>query len=124
MYTANQNFDAMLEARITSNSRTLQDSVRDFTQQYLLTFRRGQDNPDGVYKAVNIIVDRAIIEATLDFTGDNESMAARLLGMSRGTLRQRREQFGHYAGKQMQKRGTRKKKALVNKSTMREATQE
>ena len=40
-------------------------------------------------------VDRVLLPAVLEFTDDNQFQAARILGLSRQTLRQRLRNIGH-----------------------------
>jgi Fis family transcriptional regulator len=52
-----------------------------------------------VYKRFLRETEEGIFEAVLNYTEGNESRTSRILGISRGTLRQRRKLFGHYQKK-------------------------
>lgn len=50
--------------------------------------------PQELYELVVSQVEHALLEATLIQTGQNQSKAAEILGISRGTLRTRMKLFG------------------------------
>jgi len=49
---------------------------------------------DDLYELVLTQVERPLLECALRHTGDNQSRAAELLGVSRGTLRARLKKYG------------------------------
>lgn len=49
---------------------------------------------EGRYDHLKRIFDHAVIETALRMTGGNQSQAARLLGMNRGTFRKKRKPDG------------------------------
>lgn len=77
-----------------TNPVSLRDSVQFTVQNYLATV--GGKHINNLHELVVNEVERALIERVLDYTDGNESRTAKILGISRGTLRQRRKQFGHY----------------------------
>jgi Fis family transcriptional regulator len=47
-----------------------------------------------LYDIVIAEVEEPLLQTVMRITGNNQSLAARLLGLSRGTLRKKLEQFG------------------------------
>jgi len=72
----------------------LRETVQSVVQQHLAS--ASSKSITNLYDIVITEMEKALIERVLDYTGGNESRAAKILGISRGTLRQRRKQFGHY----------------------------
>lgn len=70
----------------------LKELVRKQIEQY---FRElDGEVPQELYELVVGQVEHALLEATLVQTGQNQSKAAEILGISRGTLRTRMKLFG------------------------------
>ncbi len=70
--------------------------LRDATAQALDTYFRhlnGHD-PGELYNLVLHEVEQPLFEAVLDFTGGNQSQAAAILGINRGTLRKKLRAYG------------------------------
>ena len=64
------------------------DSVRD----YLRTMA-GESVSD-LYEMVLSEVEAPLLERVLDYTGNNQSRAAAMLGLNRGTLRKKLRKYG------------------------------
>jgi len=79
------------EAR-ASHAFSLQESVQHTLQQYI-TNLDGQ-SPSNLYELVLKEVEKPLLEMVLKFTGDNQSKAAIILGISRGTLRKKMAIYG------------------------------
>lgn len=75
----------------------LKDCVRHVVEQHIASFQ-GKNISD-LYDLIIGDMEQALIERVLEYTGGNESRAAKILGISRGTLRQRRREYGHYESK-------------------------
>lgn len=75
------------EARTASTSQNLRDSVRKSLQQYFAQLD-GQ-TPANLYSLVLAEVEKPLIEMVLQLTNGNQSKAALVLGISRGTLRKK-----------------------------------
>jgi len=75
----------MLQAN--NNQLSLQESVNQSLQQYLTTLD-GQ-MPANLYNLVLAEVERPLLETVLKLTNGNQSKAAIVLGLSRGTLRKK-----------------------------------
>lgn len=75
---------------------SLRECVQRLVQRHLATM--GAKHTNNLYELVSLEMEQALIERVLDYTDGNESRTAKILGISRGTLRQRRKIFGHYDG--------------------------
>ncbi|PDH41885.1 MAG: DNA-binding transcriptional regulator Fis [OM182 bacterium MED-G24] len=83
-------------AAVSSSSgertETLGQSVTRAVQNYLGAME--EQRVDDLYELVLTQVERPLLECALRHTGDNQSRAAELLGVSRGTLRARLKKYG------------------------------
>lgn len=76
---------------MTLIKKPLNEHVRDVLKDYF-------DDLDGqlttnLYNLVINEVERPLLESVLDFTKNNQSTAAKILGVSRGTLRKKMQQY-------------------------------
>lgn len=65
----------------------LGNMAQDALQQYFRTLNGHK--PEGLYDLVIGEVERPLFKAVLDYTGGNQSLAASILGINRGTLRKK-----------------------------------
>ncbi|GAA3931568.1 DNA-binding transcriptional regulator Fis [Litoribacillus peritrichatus] len=72
--------------------QTLRDSVEKALQNYF-NHLDGQDVTD-VYDMVLSEVEAPLLDAVMTFTRDNQTKAAVMLGLNRGTLRKKLKQYG------------------------------
>ena len=70
----------------------LKELVRKHIDQYFEEL--DGEIPQDLYDLVISEVEHALLEATLYQSNNNQSKAAEMLGISRGTLRTRMKQFG------------------------------
>lgn len=70
-----------------SHALSLQESVNQTLQQYI-TKLDGQ-TPTNLYELVLAEVEKPLLEMVLKLTNNNQSKAAIILGISRGTLRKK-----------------------------------
>lgn len=75
------------EAKSLRNSHTLRKHTEHAMQQYFSTLNG--DKPTGVYDLVIGEVEEPLLRAVLDYTEGNQSQAAGVLGINRGTLRKK-----------------------------------
>ncbi len=70
--------------------------LRDATADALDTYFRHLNGhkPGELYALVLKEVEQPLFEAVLDFTGGNQSQAAEILGINRGTLRKKLKIYG------------------------------
>lgn len=52
------------------------------------------EQPTGLYDFVLTEIEPPLLQAVLDYTDQNQSLAAEILGMNRGTLRKKLKQYG------------------------------
>ncbi len=67
--------------------KTLVESVQHSVKDYLNTMDGSEVN--GLYDLVMTEVEAPLIACVLDFTNNNQSQAAAILGLNRGTLRRK-----------------------------------
>lgn len=77
---------------VAHKNQPLHDSVRQALESYF-TQLKGQA-PNNLYELVLAEVEVPLIEAVMEFTKGNQSRAAILLGLSRGTLRKKLKIYG------------------------------
>ena len=77
---------------VTHKNQPLHDSVRQALENYFLQLK-GQV-PNNLYEMVLAEVEMPLMEAVMDYTKGNQSRAAILLGISRGTLRKKLKIYG------------------------------
>jgi Fis family transcriptional regulator len=65
----------------------LSDSVKQSLDNYFAQLEGQQ--PSNVYQIVMELVELPLLLKVMDFTSNNQSRAAKLLGISRGTLRKK-----------------------------------
>lgn len=76
---------------MTKKSSALHDSVQQALTEYF-AFLDGQ-KPTRLYELVLTEVETALLETVLHKTKGNQSLAAEVLGINRGTLRKKLQQY-------------------------------
>lgn len=76
---------------LTQRNQPLHDSVRQALENYLSQLK---DNPSDLYQLIMAEVEAPLMECVMDYTKNNQSRAAILLGLSRGTLRKKLKEYG------------------------------
>lgn len=77
---------------VAHKNQPLHDSVRQALENYFVQLK-GQV-PSNLYELVLAEVEVPLIQAVMEFTRGNQSRAAILLGLSRGTLRKKLKIYG------------------------------
>lgn len=77
---------------LTQHNQPLHDSVRQSLENYLSQLK-GQV-PKNLYELILAEVEAPLMHAVMDYTKGNQSRAAIVLGLSRGTLRKKLKQYG------------------------------
>jgi Fis family transcriptional regulator len=77
---------------LTQKNQPLHDSVRQALENYL-THLKGE-LPANLYELILAEVEAPLLEAVMEYTKSNQSRAAIVLGLSRGTLRKKLKQYG------------------------------
>ena len=71
----------------------LRDLVRKRVQQYYRSVNQSGVHAKDVYQLIMEETEWPMIEATMEFTGYNQSRSARILGLNRGTFRKKLQQY-------------------------------
>lgn len=77
---------------LTQKNQPLHDSVRQSLENYLS--RLNGQLPSNLYELILAEVEAPLMEAVMEYTKGNQSRAAILLGLSRGTLRKKLKMYG------------------------------
>jgi len=77
---------------LVGDTQTLRDSVEKALESYFAQLD-GQPVTD-VYEMVLSEVEAPLLEVVMRYTKDNQTKAAVLLGLNRGTLRKKLKQYG------------------------------
>lgn len=77
---------------LTQKNQPLHDSVRQSLENYL-TQLKGQ-MPSNLYELILAEVEAPLMECVMEYTKNNQSRAAIVLGLSRGTLRKKLKMYG------------------------------
>lgn len=77
---------------VAHKNQPLHDSVRQALENYFMQLK-GQV-PQNLYEMVLAEVEVPLLEAVMAYTKENQSRAAILLGLSRGTLRKKLKIYG------------------------------
>lgn len=85
----------MTTQKVVAMESTIETSLREHVLQALERYfaHVGGDEPLGVHNLVLGEVESAVYEAIMKFTRGNQSKAAVLMGVSRGTLRTKLKQY-------------------------------
>ncbi len=75
------------ELKSPSNKKSLRQHTEDALQQYFRTLNG--DRPGELYDLVLGEVEEPLFKAVMDYTQGNQSQAAGILGINRGTLRKK-----------------------------------
>lgn len=76
---------------LTQKNQPLHDSVRQALENYLSQLK---DSPADLYQLIMAEVEAPLMECVMDYTKNNQSRAAIVLGLSRGTLRKKLKEYG------------------------------
>jgi len=78
---------------LTQKNQPLHDSVRQSLENYISQLK-GQQLPSNLYELILGEVEAPLMEAVMEYTKGNQSRAAIVLGLSRGTLRKKLKMYG------------------------------
>ena len=84
---ANKNINYISTLRASNSKKPLRKHTEDAIQQYFASLHGEQ--PAELYDLVIGEVERPLFEAVMNFTQGNQSQAAAVLGINRGTLRKK-----------------------------------
>lgn len=77
---------------VAHKNQPLHDSVRQALESYFTQLK--DQSPNNLYDLVLAEVEVPLLEAVMEYTKGNQSRAAILLGLSRGTLRKKLKIYG------------------------------
>lgn len=77
---------------LTQKNQPLHDSVRQSLENFL-TQLKGQ-SPSNLYELILAEVEAPLMACVMEYTKNNQSRAAIVLGLSRGTLRKKLKMYG------------------------------
>jgi Fis family transcriptional regulator len=77
---------------LMQKNQPLHDSVRQSLENYLSKLKG--EIPANLYELILAEVEAPLLEAVMEYTKNNQSRAAIVLGLSRGTLRKKLKQYG------------------------------
>lgn len=77
---------------LTQKNQPLHDSVRQSLENYLMQLKGPL--PSNLYELILAEVEAPLMEAVMEYTKNNQSRAAIVLGLSRGTLRKKLKMYG------------------------------
>jgi Fis family transcriptional regulator len=95
MTSETDNQDAISDLHIESYQAPVQQSLRDHVADAMQRYFQdldGQDTRD-LYAIVMAEVEPPLLEAAMQYSRQNQSKAAELLGLNRGTLRKKLKQY-------------------------------
>ncbi len=75
------------QLRATKSNKPLRKHTEDALNQYFASLNG--DRPGDLYELVIGEVEEPLFKAVMDYTGGNQSQAAGILGINRGTLRKK-----------------------------------
>lgn len=78
----------ILKSDVSSSTKSLKECVRSAMKNFYMVNKNCSDDSN-VYEMLLAEVEPALLETTLIHTRGNQSKAARILGISRGTLRKK-----------------------------------
>lgn len=79
---------------LTQKNQPLHDSVRQSLENHLSQLNLKDQIPNNLYEKILAEVEAPLMEAVMEYTKENQSRAAIILGLSRGTLRKKLKQYG------------------------------
>ena len=78
----------------TRQKLPLRDHIKDVVETYYRNMEDQDVTPENVYELVMSEVELPLIEATMEYTNGNQSTAASVLGINRGTFRKKLLHYG------------------------------
>lgn len=84
--------DNVTSFELTQKNQPLHDSVRQSLENYLIQLKG--NTPDNLYELILAEVEAPLLQSVMEYTKNNQSRAAIVLGLSRGTLRKKLKQYG------------------------------
>ena len=77
---------------VAQQNQPLHDSVRQALESYISQLK--EQVPNNLYELILAEVEAPLMKTVMEYTKNNQSKAAIVLGLSRGTLRKKLKQYG------------------------------
>lgn len=77
-----------------SSPLPLSDHIREIVANYYKNIVTKDMKPENVYELLMAEVELSLIQTTMEYTGGNQSRAAKILGINRGTFRKKLAHYG------------------------------
>ena len=72
----------------------LRDHVKSLMTTYYKNMTHNDITPENVYEMIMAEAELPLIESTMEYTGQNQSTSANILGINRGTFRKKLSHYG------------------------------
>lgn len=95
MFEQRQNSDVFTVSTLNSQDKVIQKPLRDSVRQSLKSYfsqLNGQD-VSGLYELVLAEVEQPLLDMVMQYTRGNQTRAAMMMGINRGTLRKKLKQY-------------------------------
>jgi len=76
------------------NKLPLADHIKQVVTTYFKNMIDSGMSPENLYEIVMAEVELPLIQATMEYTGNNQFQAAKVLGLNRGTFRKKLKHYG------------------------------
>ncbi|NDL63486.1 DNA-binding transcriptional regulator Fis [Acerihabitans arboris] len=96
MFEQRENSDVLTVSTINSQDQVTKKPLRDSVKQALKNYfaqLNGQE-PNGVYDLVLSEVEQPLLDMVMQYTRGNQTRAALMMGINRGTLRKKLKKYG------------------------------
>ena len=97
MFEQRVNSDVLTVSTVNSQDQVTQKPLRDSVKQALKNYfaqLNGQDVND-LYELVLAEVEQPLLDMVMQYTRGNQTRAALMMGINRGTLRKKLKKYGH-----------------------------
>ncbi|WP_317931326.1 DNA-binding transcriptional regulator Fis [Halioxenophilus sp. WMMB6] len=95
-FTTDTNTQEAQSQRFTTTSEVASSSLRDCVKESIENYFKHLDGQQAanVYELVMAEVEAPLLEVVMAYTRHNQTKAAEVLGLNRGTLRKKLKQYG------------------------------
>lgn len=96
MFEQRVNYDVLTVSTVNSQDQVTKKPLRDSVEQALKNYfsqLNGQDVND-LYELVMAEVEQPLLDMVMEYTRGNQTRAALMMGINRGTLRKKMKKYG------------------------------
>lgn len=96
MFEQHRNFDVLTVATVNLQDQITQKPLRDLVKQALKNYFAQLNNQDinDLYELVLAEVEKPLLDMVMQYTRGNQTRAALMLNINRGTLRKKLKKYG------------------------------